>query len=121
MSFPRLLHFYNQLIYLRFRETVALTHNYFSAMKKMILTLALSAVMLSAGAQITERRMATLVETDGTQVFYGANAAKEAYDAAKEGATIILSEGKFDGIDMKEKAVKIYGTGMENDETGESL
>lgn len=72
-------------------------------MKKMILTLALSAVMLSAGAQITERRMATLVETDGTQVFYGANAAKEAYDVAKDGATIILSEGKFDGIDMKEK------------------
>lgn len=57
----------------------------------MILTLALSAVMLSAGAQITERRMATLVETDGTQVFYGANAAKEAYDVAKDGATIILS------------------------------
>lgn len=85
-------------------------------MKKMFFTLALSAVMLSASAQITERRMATLVETDGTKVFYGANAAIDAYDVAKDGATIILSEGEFNDLTVTGKTVKIYGAGMEDAE-----
>lgn len=87
----------------------------------MILTFALSAVMLSSGAQITERRMATLVETDGTQVFYGANAAQDAYDAAKGGSTIILSEGEFSDIIIKGKPVNIYGAGMDSAEDAGAL
>ena len=90
-------------------------------MKKMFFTLALSAVMLSAGAQITERRMATLVEADGTEVFYGEDAAKNAYAAAKDGATIILSEGKFNDLTIKGKTVKVYGAGMNDAEESGAL
>lgn len=88
-------------------------------MKKMFLTCALSAVVLSAGAQITERRMATLVDEDVTRVFYGADAPKQAYEAAKDGATIILSEGEFNSLTIEGKSVKLYGAGMnDNEESG---
>lgn len=85
-------------------------------MKKMFLTCALSAIVLSAGAQITERRMATLVDDGVTKVFYGQTAPKQAYEAAKDGATIILSEGEFDALTIEGKSVKIYGAGMNDDE-----
>lgn len=85
-------------------------------MKKMFLTCALSAIVLSSGAQITERRMATLVDEDVTRVFYGADAPKQAYEAAKDGATIILSEGEFNRLYIEGKSVKLYGAGMEDDE-----
>lgn len=85
-------------------------------MKKMFLTCALSAVVLSSGAQITERRMATLVDEDVTRVFYGADAPKQAYEAAKDGATIILSEGEFNTLSIEGKSVKLYGAGMNDDE-----
>lgn len=59
--------------------------------------------------------MATLINSDNTKVFYGASAARDAYTAAEEGATIILSEGEFENLNIEGKMVKIYGAGMNDD------
>lgn len=103
------------MLILRFREAVALTHK-FSAMKKIILTCALSALMLSASAQLTERRMATLVDDGVTKVFYGKDAPSQAYQEAKEGATIIVGEGEYSQLSVAGKSVKVYGVGFEDNE-----
>lgn len=65
---------------------------------------------MNANAQ--DVQLVTLQNAEGTQVFYGAKAFKEAMAAADHGSTITLSVGSFEAADIT-KAVAIYGAGYE--------
>lgn len=82
-------------------------------MKKVFFSMVL-AFMALMNVDAQEVQIATLQNADGTQLFYGINAFKEAMAAANHGDVIILSEGKFNSANIT-KAVSIYGAGYEVD------
>ena len=60
-------------------------------------------------------RTATLVQSKGTTVFYGASAFADACNAAAEkGDVIVLSPGHFNDVTIT-KSITIYGAGYETD------
>ena len=78
------------------------------------------ACTISASAQSTETQMATLQHGSETQVFYGADAFKQAYNAAADTLDVItLSGGEFNSPDDICKSVAIYGNGAFESETPE--
>ena len=73
-------------------------------------------IVLLAGAQSTDKQMATLQHGDQTQVFYGEHAFMFAYNAAADsGDVITLSSGEFH-VPYFSKSVSVYGAGCEDDE-----
>ena len=86
-------------------------------MKKTIITLAMMCCAIVANAQVTDEQSAILQVGDNAQVFYGADALKEALEAAPDrGATITLSAGTFNACEIT-KCVNIYGAGWVTDNT----
>lgn len=79
-------------------------------MKKIFFFLVLMLLLIKVSAQ--DVQLVTLQKAERTQVFYGANAFKEAMVEAEHGNTITLSAGSFKAVDIT-KAVKIYGVGYE--------
>ena len=80
-------------------------------MKKSIFTLVMFCYALLGKAQVTDEQSAILQVGDNAQIFYGADALKEAVEAAPDrGATITLSAGTFNGTTIT-KCVNIYGAG----------
>ena len=80
-------------------------------MKKSIFTLEMFCYALMGKAQVTDEQSAILQLGDKAQIFYGADALKEAVEAAPDrGATITLSAGTFNGTTIT-KCVNIYGAG----------
>ena len=78
-------------------------------MKKVFFSL----VMIFAatgGVKAQEVPIVTLQKGETTQLFYGADAYKEAMAAAENGNTIILGPSTFNATDIT-KAVSIYGNG----------
>ena len=69
--------------------------------------------VLSMKAQ--DVQLATLQQGEGLQVFYGADALKNALDAANNGDLITLSAGTFNAYLNITKAVKIQGAGYVTD------
>lgn len=94
-------------------------------MKKLFFSLVL-AFMALMNVDAQDVQLATLQKTDGLQVFYGADAFKEAMEAADNGDVITLTAGSFNATTIT-KAVSIYGAGYEmdakmgNSETGETI
>lgn len=92
-------------------------------MKKVLFPLALMFMMLM-NVDAQDVQLATLQKAEGLQVFYGADAFKEAMAAADHGDVITLTSGSFNATTIT-KAVSIYGAGYEMDakmktsETGE--
>ena len=86
-------------------------------MKKSIFTLAILLCALVGKAQVTDEQSAILQNGDNAQIFYGADALKEALAAAPDrGATITLSAGTFNGAEVT-KCVNIYGAGWIENKT----
>ena len=85
-------------------------------MKKFLLfAMALVGTML-AHAQETDAMSATLQSGETTTVFSGADAFKNALEAAEDGSIITLSSGIFNGTGIFVKSVKVYGAGFQDDE-----
>lgn len=80
-------------------------------MKKVFFSMVL-AFMALMNVNAQDVQLATLQKTDGTQVFYGADAFKEAMEAAENGNTISLGAGAYNAANIT-KAVTIYGSGYE--------
>lgn len=80
-------------------------------MKKVFFLMAL-AFMALMNVNAQDVQLATLQKADGTQVFYGADAFKEAMEAAENGNTISLGAGAYNAANIT-KAVTIYGSGYE--------
>lgn len=78
-------------------------------MKKLFMTLLLG-VGTIVGAFAQSLPMVTLETANGTQLFKGTEAFKEAMAIADHGDVLTLSDGTFQACDIK-KAVKIYGKG----------
>lgn len=79
-------------------------------MKKTILfLLTFVSTLVSLHAQ---ELTATLQQGDKMTAFLGANAFKDAYDAAQDGAIITLSSGTFNTVDSITKQVSIIGNGF---------
>lgn len=71
---------------------------------------------LSMQAQVTELRMATLIQGSKTSVYYGEQAFINAYKAADDTlGVIILSSGEF-RTPAIQKSISVYGAGMEDNE-----
>ena len=86
-------------------------------MKKTIFTLAILCSAIVGRAQVTDEQSAILQNGDNAQIFYGADALKEAVEAAPDrGATITLSAGTFNGTTIT-KCVNIYGAGWVEEKT----
>lgn len=83
-------------------------------MKRILFALVASIATLTTFAQADQSDMvsATLLHGDQTKVYYTANAATKALEDAADGDVIILSEGKFDWINIS-KSVAIYGAGLD--------
>lgn len=82
-------------------------------MKKLFFSMVLVFMaLMNVNAQ--DVQLATLQKTDGLQVFYGADAFKEAMEAADHGDVITLTAGSFNATTIT-KAVSIYGAGYEMD------
>ena len=81
-------------------------------MCKILFAFLLLAAGLSAKAQTT--LVATLLDNNGSFVgsYYGANALKQANEAADHGYTIVLSPGQFNSAITLEKLITIRGAGM---------
>lgn len=80
-------------------------------MKKVFFSMVLAFMaLMTVNAQ--EVQLVTLQKVDSTQVFYGADAFKEAITAADHGDVITLTAGSFNAATI-EKAVTIYGSGYE--------
>ena len=89
-------------------------------MKKLLLTLALSAITMTMWAQ-SDVMTATLQHENTTSVFKGASALVQAHNAAVDGDVITLSDGTFTATNIT-KSVTIYGAGFEkNVETGTAI
>lgn len=91
-------------------------------MKKLFFIL----TMLVAGfaAASAQEQTATLQQGENTTAYYGMNAFKEAYAAAKSGAVITLSSGYFNTVDSITKSISIIGCGYNGNFTsfvGQSL
>lgn len=84
-------------------------------MKKIFFTSLLALIAcFSVQAQVTELRMATLIQGSKTSVYYGENAFVNAYNAADDTlGVIILSSGKFSSPTIQ-KSISVYGAGMED-------
>lgn len=80
-------------------------------MKKNFMLL-VSVFLIWTGVQAQDVPMATLQNAEGTQVFYGSEAFKEAVAAADHGNTITLSIGLFNAPTLT-KAVVVYGAGAD--------
>ena len=86
-------------------------------MKKLLLILMALVGSISAFAQVSDIVTATLQTDEGTTVFYGISAFRDALYAAPAGgsSTITLSPGTFNNPGTISKNVKIYGAGFEDD------
>lgn len=80
-------------------------------MKKVLFSLVMICAAVG-GAKAQDVLLATLQKGDGTQYFYGADAFKEAMEAAENGNIITLGAGTFNSTDIT-KVVSIYGNGYE--------
>lgn len=80
-------------------------------MKKLFFSLVL-AFMALMNVDAQDVQLATLQKADGTQVFYGADAFKEAMEAAENGNIISLGAGAYNAANIT-KAVTVYGSGYE--------
>ena len=78
-------------------------------MKKVLFSLVMACTCI-AGVKAQEVPIVTLQKGEKTQLFYGADAYKEAMTAAENGNTIILGPSTFNATDIT-KAVSIYGNG----------
>ena len=79
-------------------------------MKKLFLSLV--AAMVSATVMFAQSSLLATLSHDGTiSTFYGADALKDAYNAAKNGDVITLSSGSFNAVDIA-KGLTIRGAGM---------
>lgn len=85
-------------------------------MKKLFLFIIALVGTVSAFAQETDAVSATLQSGDVTTVFSGADAFKNALEAAEDGSIITLSSGIFNGTGQFTKSVKVYGAGFQDDE-----
>lgn len=86
-------------------------------MKKLLLLLMALVGSISAFAQVSDVATATLQTDEGTTVFYGIDAFKDALAAApNSGAVITLSPGGFSNPGAINKSVKIYGASFHKDE-----
>lgn len=85
-------------------------------MKKLFLfVVALVGIML-AHAQDSDTRSATLQSGETTTIFFGADAFKNALEAAEDESVITLSSGTFNAPGNFTKSVKVYGAGFQDDE-----
>lgn len=78
-------------------------------MKKLFLLIVAMMIAVVSFAQNT--LVATLTHDDEIKMYYGANAYKDAYNAAADGDVINLSGGKFYPVDIT-KAITVRGTGI---------
>ena len=86
-------------------------------MKKLLLLVMALVGSVSAFAQASDIVTATLQTDEGTTVFYGIDAFKDALAAAPNtGGVITLSPGGFSNPGAIKKSVKIYGAGFHKDE-----
>lgn len=84
-------------------------------MKRTILLLAVVVtIVLGAKAQ---QQTATLQRGNSTTYYYGADAFKEAYNAANDGSIITLSAGYFNTVDSVTKQITIRGNGYTGEKT----
>lgn len=83
-------------------------------MKQILFALVAFITTLTTFAQADQSDMvsATLLHGDQTKVYYTADAATKALKDATDGDVIILSEGKFNWINIS-KSVAIYGAGLD--------
>ncbi|MBR6286081.1 MAG: hypothetical protein IKR18_03705 [Bacteroidaceae bacterium] len=82
-------------------------------MKKTLLALMMLCCAIASKAQVTDEISAILQVGDSAKIFYGADALKDAMEAAPDrGATITLSSGTFNATQIT-KCVNIYGAGWE--------
>lgn len=83
-------------------------------MKQILFALVAFITTLTTFAQADQSDMvsATLLHGDQTKVYYTADAATKALEDATDGDVIILSEGKFNWINIS-KSVAIYGAGLD--------
>ena len=80
-------------------------------MKRIVILLGVLFAAIVGKAQVTERASAILQNGDNAQIFYGADALKDAVEAAPNyGASIFLTAGTFNGL-IVTKCVNIYGAG----------
>lgn len=85
-------------------------------MKKLFISIVAVGLALTAGAQQTDKQMATLQHGDKTTVYYGIDAFKQAYNAAADTLDVItLSSGEFNVPETISKSLAIYGAGFERD------
>ena len=70
-----------------------------------------SAVLFSCGAYAQSSLLATLNHQGTISTYYGAEALREAHEAATDGDVITLSSGSFYATDIK-KAITLRGAGM---------
>lgn len=75
-------------------------------MKKIVLFMSL--IMMSAN-MLAEEKTATLQQGSNMKAFFGEDAFKQAYEAAKDGAVITLSKGTFNPVESIEKSISIIG------------
>lgn len=79
-------------------------------MKKLFLSLV--AALMSATVMFAQSSLLATLSHDGSiSTFYGADALKDAYNAAKNGDVITLSSGSFNAVDIA-KGLTIRGAGM---------
>lgn len=94
-------------------------HPFFSfIMKKFFFSLV--ALVCAAMCFAQSSRIATLSHDGKVTTFYGANALRDAHDAASNGDVITLSSGSFNAVDIK-KALTIRGAGMVMDTVNATL
>jgi hypothetical protein len=84
-------------------------------MKKLFLSIIALATSTVGYAQVTEQLTATLQSGTATKVFYGNDGLKTAIAEAATNDIITLSSGVFNNPGAVDKAVKIYGSGFEDD------
>lgn len=75
------------------------------------------AALIASVQAMAQTAFATLVHGETLSSFTGADALKQAMDAAADGDIITLSTGTFDGCKIT-KAITLRGAGMEADELG---
>lgn len=85
-------------------------------MKKLLSFFVVVCLTTSVFAQ---QQIATLLHNDSITVYYGANAFKNAHNAAINGDIITLSSGTFNSVDTLNKAIIVRGIGMSVDTIGE--
>ena len=70
---------------------------------------------MAAGAQNSSQQLTAILQTgDVSTIYYGADALKNAYNAAENGSVITLTSGLFNSPGNIQKSVSIYGVGFED-------